>query len=234
LLGALFEDPKYDELFEQLGESKDPVRNRIELIGNITDWIDGNDYVDPVCVITGDDSRNTASEDIRYDHLPYGARYKPKNGQMASLAELRMVSGVNDAFMEIFSTYFTVWTDDAGINLNTADPLILQMVVRAMMQGPPQPGDAEKFAKFMQEWQLLRILPPPMNKMFLQLLQTAGIKIDQGTFNLLESKQILRFDDVSNVYKITAVGRVFDAVSTITAVWRDDGRLGEIRYWREE
>lgn len=238
LLAGLFDDPKYDELFERLTDSRDPIRSRLEIIANITDWIDGNDVVDTVCTITGDASQGAQSEDSRYDHLPYNARYKPKNGQMSSLAELRHVPGVNDAFMEIFSPLLTVWTDDTGINVNTADPVLLQALIRALVPGGPQPNDAEKFAKFMEEWQLMRILPPPMNKMskpvFLQLLSAADIRIDQAMFEQLERQRILRFDDASNVYRIVAIGRVGEAVSTITAVWRDDGRAGELRYWREE
>lgn len=238
ILAGLFDDPKYDELFERLGDSRDPIRNRLEIIANMTDWVDGNDSVDTVCTLTGDASQSSVSEDNRYRNLPYNVNYKPKNGQMSSLAELRMIPGVNDAFMEIFSPYLTVWTDDVGINLNTAEPQLIQALVRALTPGGAQPGDEEKFAKFMEEWQLMRILPPPLNRMskpaFLQLLQTANIKIDQTMFDQLERARILRFDDASSTYKVTAIGRVGDTVSKITAVWRDDGNVGEIRYWREE
>ncbi|MCI0525079.1 MAG: general secretion pathway protein GspK, partial [Acidobacteria bacterium] len=238
VLAGLFDDPKYDELFETLGDSKDPIRNRLEIIANITDWVDGNESVDTVCTLTGDASLSSVSEDNRYRNLPYNVSFKPKNGQMSSLLELRMVPGVNDAFLELFGNYLTVWTDDVGININTADPVLIQALIRALTPGGPQPGDEEKFAKFMEEYQLMKILPPPLNKMskpaFLQLLQTANIKIDQSLFEQLAQKNILRFDDVSSTYKIKAVGRVGETVSTIIVVWRDDGGVGEIRYWREE
>jgi hypothetical protein len=90
----------------------------------------------------------------------------------------------------------------------------------------------------MTEWQLMRLMPPPMNRMskpaFLQLLQTAMIPVDLNTLNQLENQRILRFDDASNVYRVVAVGRVGEATSTITAVWRDDRALGELRYFRQE
>ncbi len=238
VMAGLFADPKYDELFEHIGDSRDSTRNRLELISSITDWVDGNDTVDTVCTITGDQSTGAASEDQRYRNMPYGAQYKPKNGQFASLMELRMVPGVNDAFMELFSKYFTVWTDDTGINLNTAEPVLMRAVITAMTPGGPQPGDEERFQKFMEEWSIMRVLPPPMNKLskpaFLQLLQTAQIKIDQNMFSQLENQRVLRFDDTSNVYKITAVGRVGEATSTVIAVWRDDRAAGETRYYRQE
>jgi hypothetical protein len=145
---------------------------------------------------------------------------------------------VNDAFMQVFGDRFTVWTDDTGINVNTADMATILGLVNAMVPGGAQPGDKEKFLKFTEEYQMLKILPPPMNKLskpvFLQLLQASNIKIDQSIFDEMERQKVLRFDDSSNIYKVTAVGRVGDAVSTITAVWRDSPPNGEIRYWREE
>lgn len=239
LLGALMDDPKYDPLFETIGDSRDPIRNRLEIIANITDWVDGNDTVDTVCTITGDSSQSGASEDTRYDRLPYDVRYKPKNGQLTSLAELRMVPGVNDAFMRIFGPSLTVWSDNKGsIAMQTADPLMLRAVIRAITVGPPQPADEEKFQKFMEEKNLLIALPPPLNKLtqatFTQLLDTAGINYDKARLNDLAQKDVLQFKDVSSVYRITAVGRVGDTTSTLTVVWRDDRGLGEIFYWREE
>lgn len=238
VLAGLFSDPQYDPLFERLGDSRDPIRNRLELIANITDWVDGNDGIDTVCTITGDSSQSSVSEDLRYRNFPYGANYKPKNGQFTSLSELRMVPGVNDAFMKLFAPHLTVWTDDTGINVNTADPIILSAIIRAITPGGAQPGDQERFAKFMEELSLLRILPPPMNKLskdaFTKLLEAAQIRVDTNLFNQLESQRLLRFDDASNVYRITAMGRVGETVSTITAVWRDDRAQGEIRYYHQE
>lgn len=238
MMAAVFDDPKYDVLFENLGDSRDPVRNRLEIIANIMDWVDGNDTVDTVCMITGDTSVSGASEDTRYNRLPYNAQYQPKNGQFDSLAELRLVPGVNDAFMRLFARYFTVWSDSAGISMQTADPWMVRAVIRAIQVGPPQPGDAEKFAKFEAERALMMAMPPPLNKLslpvFKQLLATAQIPFDEQRLQQLEQKKLIRFDDISSVYRITAVGRVNDASSTITVVWRDNRAQGEIYYWREE
>ncbi len=238
LMAAVFDDPKYDVLFESLGETHDPVRNRIELIANITDWIDGDDNVDTVCILTQDRSLSSVSEDTRYDHLPYNAQYKPKNGMMSSLEEMRMVPGVNDAFMRIFSKYFTVWSDNVGVNMQTADDWMILAIIRAVSATPPTPGDQEKYQKFFQEKALMTAMPPPLNKLskqaFEQLLQTAEIPYDQKKLETLVQKNYLRFEDISSVYKITAVGRVNDASSKITVVWRGFGNNGELYYWREE
>jgi hypothetical protein len=236
LIGAVIDDPKYDPLFETIGDSRDPIRNRIQLIANITDYIDQNETVDTVCPITGDESTGGTTEDTRYQRLPYGARYKPRNGLMTSLAELRMVPGVNDAFMRLFANYFTVWSDKKGIAMQTADANMLRAVIRAI-SGPQQPGEEEKFRRFMEERSLLLALGPAAKltqQVFVQLLQSAQINYDPGRLQRLIAAEALRFEDVSSVYRITAVGRVGDTTSTITVVWRDDRAAGELLYWREE
>lgn len=238
LLAAVFDDPKYDVLFENMGDSRDPVRNRLEIIANITDWVDGNETVDTVCIITQDTSQSGAAEDTRFNRLPYNAEYEPKNGMFDSLAELRLVPGVNDAFMRLFARYFTVWSDTAGISMQTADPWMVRAVIRAIQTTPPLPGDEEKYRKFEEERALLMAMPPPLNKLslpvFQQLLATAQIPFDQARLQQLDQKKFIRFDDISSVYRITTVGRVNDASSKITIVWRDNRAQGEIYYWREE
>lgn len=238
MMAAVFDDPKYDVLFENIGDTRDPIRNRLEIIANITDWMDHDKNVDTVCILTQDQSNSSVSEDTRYNNLPYNANYDPKNGMMSSVEELRMVPGVNDAFMHIFSKYFTVWGDSAGINMQTAEDFMILAVIRAISPGPPLPGDQEKYRKFFQEKALMMAMPPPLNKLskpvFVQLLAAADIAFDAQKLEQLEQKDFLRFDDESNVYKITAVGRVNDASSKITVVWRSFGTNGEIYYWREE
>jgi type II secretory pathway component PulK len=240
LFAGMIDNPKYDPLFESLFDTHDPLKSRIDLIANITDWVDGNQTVDPVCQITGDQSQSGAAEDTRYERLPYNARYKPKNGQFNSLAELRMVPGVNDAFMRLFSKYLTVWSDNKAISMKTADQDMIRAVIMAILPTGGalnwQSADEERFQKFLQAKALMMAMPPPMNAMsqqvFTTLLDQTGIKYDPGKLAAL--KDYLRYDDISRVYRVTAVGRVHDAQATIILVWRDDGNFGELFYWREE
>lgn len=241
LLMGLFGDPKYDKLFETLGESRDPLRNRMEIIANIIDWVDRNDTVDALCELTGDQSISGPSEDTRYRNLPYNVNYKPKNGMFNSLAELRMVPGVNDAFMQLFAPYLTVWGDGGGISMQTAEPGMIRAIIRAISPLPfnqSMPGEEERFQRFMQERSLMMAMPPPLNKLsmpvFTQLLQAAQIPFDPARLSSLDQNKIIRFDDVPRVFRITAIGRVNDASSAITVVWRDVPPTGELQYWREE
>lgn len=238
LLAAVFDDPKYDKLFENIGDSRDPIRNRLEIIAGITDWADGNTTIDPVCIITRDQSTGGSDETSSYSQLPYNANYKPKNGQFNSVAELRLVPGINDAFMRIFAKYFTAWSDSAGISMRTADQFMYRIVLRAIAVGPPQPGDEEKFQKFWEEKSLMSALPMGAGQMspqaFRQLLTTAAIPFNEARLKELETKQFIRYDDISATYRITAIGRVNDASSKITVVWHDNRAQGDLYYWREE
>lgn len=247
LLGGLMDEPRYDPLFEhiaeQMGESRDPIKSRIMVIGNITDYNDQNEWVDRVCAFTGDRSvAGGLTEDNRYDRLPYNARYKPKNGPMFSLSELRMVPGVNDALIRLFANNLTVWTDGPAIDMKQAPDQVIVAVIRALLGRAPLPGDDEKIAKVLEERSVMRIMPPPLNKLskqsFEALLLSNGLIVNPERKRLLfdSSTPVLRFNDPTAVYRISAVGRVGDTTSTMTVVWRDShsGGRGDIYYWREE
>lgn len=237
LLGALFNDPKYDILFENLGESRDPVRNRVEIIASITDWTDANNTIDPVCMVTGDQNPGGSDEEARYRDLPYDARYEPKNGMYNSLAELRMVPGINDAFMQLFSKSLTVWgAGTKGIAMRTADPVMYKAVIRAVMDRPWLPADEQRFQEFMEQKLILTAVPGAnlTADMMKTLLQQVGYPINAARFDELVRRQALRFDDVTGAYRITAVGAVNEATARLTVVWRDNGSTGEIYYWRED
>lgn len=237
MMGAVFDDPRYDPLFERLGETRDPVRNRIDLIASITDWTDGNQTQDPVCILTNQQT-GASAEDAQYSPLPYDAEYDPKNGMFDSVEELRLVPYVNDAFMQVFSKYFTVWGDNGGIAMQTADPWMLIAVVRAIMSRPVQPGDDERFAAFLDEWTLITAVPGGRSLISEQTLvaamTAAGLPHDASKLQRMVQQEAIRFKDVSSVYKITTIGRVNDASSRITVVWRDNRAAGEIKYWRED
>jgi hypothetical protein len=238
LLSGIIGDPKYDRLFEGMGQSRDPVRNRLELIGNISDWVDGNTNIDNVCILSADTTVNNTPEDQRYLSLPYKARYKPKNGRMDSLEELRLVPGVNDAFMRLFGQQLTVWSDNKGISMKTADDQTIQSILRVLSPVPNATRDEDRIEKFFEQRALLMASPPPLNVLsqqtFETLLQSAQIPYNAERLNQLIQSQIIRFDDISNVYRIMAVGRVNEATSRITLVWRDNRAKGDLYYWKEE
>ena len=237
LMAAIFAHQKFDVVFENMGDSRDPQRNRLELIANIIDWTDANETVDPVTALSGDNVNGT-SEDTRYNNLPYNAYYKPKDGMYNSLAELRMVPLVNDAFMRLFSQHFTVWGDRNTISLKNPSPQQLRDLVFPTFVNPlTTPGYAGYFEKFMEAYTTMTALTGGMGKftkdVLRSLLDQAQVPYDRATFDQLVGR--FDFDSEPNIYRITAVGRVNDASTRLTVVWRPVGNgPGEFKYWREE
>ncbi|MEM1026072.1 MAG: hypothetical protein AAGD10_13840 [Myxococcota bacterium] len=236
LLAGVFDDPKFDPLFENIGDSRDPVRNRLEIIANIQDYSDGNNTVDPICSLTGNNNGGGAEEG-RYRNFPYNARYEPKDGMFTSLAELRLVPGVNDAFMSIFAKYFTVWgSGSTGVSMRTAEPWMLKAVTRAVMSRPWTPSDEVRFNEFLTEKAVLLAVPGAnlTEDIMKGLLEQVGLPVDAGRFDNLVRAKAIRFEDVASVYRISAVGVVGEATSKLSVVWRDNRSSGEIKYWRED
>ncbi|MEE2902825.1 MAG: hypothetical protein VYC39_10865 [Myxococcota bacterium] len=247
MLFSLIRDERYDILFENMGETRDPDRNRIEMIGNITDFTDTDDVNNEVCTLTGIQSTpgSGPSEENRYRNLPYNAEYKSKNGPMLSVEELRLVPGVNDAFMRLFANNFTVWTDNLKIDLRHVNDQLLIGAIYAIMNRGPLPGDEERFTKFFEERNKTRILPPPLNNLskdsLLLMMRTAELipDLSNGREQLFfdATNGMFQFTDATKVYKISAVGRVGDTVSRMTVVWRDPSngkQAGDVYYWRED
>ena len=237
MLFALFSDKRYDPVFELAGDTRDAERNRLELIRNIIDWRDGDNNINAITALTNQRVGGGA-EDARFSNLPYEADYEPKNGKFDSVAELRLVPGVNDAIMQLFAEHLTVWTEGTdGISMRTASDTVIRNIVFYLASPKP---DKERLDRFMKEWTLLKAVPGAKDqitdKVFSQTLKEAEIRIDDQVFKRLTGSQrpALRFDDISGVYRITAIGRVNDASSRMTVVWRDDSGNGEIMYWRED
>jgi general secretion pathway protein K len=91
----------------------------MEIVDSLTDWIDS------------DDRESTfGAEEGYYRSLedPYGC----KNGPVAFVEELLLVKGINREILygsndhKGLASYLTVQGNDGRININTADPLLLQ------------------------------------------------------------------------------------------------------------
>ena len=234
LLFAMFADEKYDKVFETMGESRDPIRNRAEIIAAISDWVDGDNNASDVVVGT-QTFHGGGAEDAKYDNLPYNARYRPKDGKFHSLAELRMIPYVNDAFMRLFSKHFTVWGDNKGISMRTASNEMTAAVIAHLVGRPLLPSDRDKLNQFFQERELLKATGANIDEnAFTALLTAAGFRVEQERLTQLIQQNAIYFTDVTTDYRITAIGRVNNASAKITLVWHDDRATGDIYYWREE
>jgi general secretion pathway protein K len=85
------------------------------LVDAIADWVDADDVPEP----------NGAE---RAYYLALIPPYRPANGPLQSLGDLRLIKGFSDELVRRVSKYLTVYPlpADGWINLNTADPAVIQ------------------------------------------------------------------------------------------------------------
>ncbi len=122
-LEAMMEPLIYDPLFDE--EKSDGERyNRQVVLTAIVDWIDDdNQRFDIGRLVQGG-----GNEPYRYEELhdPYQAR----NARIDSVAELHMVEGIDDDWMQAFEHNLTAY-GSCKVNLNFASPAMLAWVIRA-------------------------------------------------------------------------------------------------------
>lgn len=101
----------------------------------IVDWLDRDEIEEP-----------SGAESAYYERLD--RPYRCRNGRMDTLAELHLVKGITDEVYRAISPYLTVYTSDESINVNTADPVVLQTLPVPGQDGAVAfPLDAEQVEK---------------------------------------------------------------------------------------
>ncbi len=101
----------------------------------IVDWLDRDEIEEP-----------SGAESAYYERLD--RPYRCRNGRMDTLAELHLVKGITDEVYRTISPYLTVYTSDESINVNTADPVVLQTLPVPGQDGAVAfPLDAEQVEK---------------------------------------------------------------------------------------
>ena len=99
------------------------------------DWLDRDEIEEP-----------SGAESAYYERLD--RPYRCRNGRMDTLAELHLVKGITDEVYRAISPYLTVYTSDESINVNTADPVVLQTLPVPGQDGAVAfPLDAEQVEK---------------------------------------------------------------------------------------
>ncbi|MGQ0812507.1 MAG: type II secretion system minor pseudopilin GspK [Nitrospiraceae bacterium] len=88
---------------------------KVELVDVIADWIDADDVPEP-----------NGAESAYYQTVR--PAYRSANAPLESLAELYLLKGMTREIVQRLAKYVTVYPKEAGgvINLNTADPLVIQ------------------------------------------------------------------------------------------------------------
>jgi len=107
---------EYDPLFEERLKI-----DRWELIANIKDYIDGDTV-----------RSHTFGGDEERPYDKFEPRYEPKNRLFDTVQEVRMVAGVTDEVFGTFGPGWSVKNRSYQVNVNTAQPMVLRSLVRAL------------------------------------------------------------------------------------------------------
>jgi general secretion pathway protein K len=128
-----------------------------ELLGALVDWLD-RDSVPSV---------NGAEADF---YLGLTPPYEPRNGPMPTIADLRMVRGVNDAVFQTLRQFLTA-APTTQVNVNTAPPQVLAATLAGLGADP-------SLAAAIAETRLAQPFVNPMQ--LAQLIPNAGALAGQG------------------------------------------------------
>lgn len=234
---ALTLDEMHDQIFEGTNGLEEKKLSREEVISNIDDWIDSN--TEPILYGGG-------SEDAAY--YSYEDEYRARNQRMETLAELAMVNGINDDFMNAFADKLTVWST-GKINVNTAPHEVIAGLFMAYSLDPVTPESADEYAAATLEYRALS----PFSKAddFITFARDV-LGVELGTIpasqnptgnnnnnpastpGTSQGQNVLDVIGVdTKVFKITSTGYAGEARVTITAVV-DNTQAASVRflYWR--
>lgn len=207
-------DSRWDFIFDgynALGERK---LRREEVIGNIIDWVDPNQEA----VGTG------AAEDNLY--TGYDEPYTAKNAKFDTLAELAMVRGIDDDFMQAFGKRLTVYSN-GKVNVNTADAATIAALILAYGEQVLTFDQALETA--LKVIELRDVQPFSKPEEFINLLVNSfGITFPNNPNTGIKS----RIDVQSRVFTIRSTGHAGEARVTITAVADNTGTSLRWLYWR--
>ncbi|HVO30363.1 MAG TPA: hypothetical protein VMV18_06490 [bacterium] len=214
-LYAMSADAKFDPIFDgqnAYGERKVP---REDVIANIIDWVDPNQQ----------GIKSGGAEDSLY--AEYDPQYKAKNGPFDSLAEVQMVRGIDDDWMQAFGDKITVFSD-GKVNVNTCSQEMLAALLLAGSDVALQPEVAMEEAGKIVKFRELAPFAQPQN--FVDFVkQNFSITLQPATG---VNPFVNRIDVQSKVFTLRSTGYAGNARVTITAVVDNTGTSLRWLYWR--
>ena len=189
---------RFEQLFELLVLDT-------RLLDAILDWVDS------------DDRQRKDGAEIQY----YGELDRPyvtKNGPFDSLSELRLVKGITDQVFERLSPFVTVYPRKPDgvtpVNINTADPVVLQALDDQGNISTALAGDILQARPFQSAQDLNRV--------------TALGDIDEK----LRADRVVEV--ASSYFSVRAVGTVGETSKIAKAVIKRDAEKTELVYLRME
>ena len=222
LLLGLLSDQKFEHHFQEDDRNGVHAESPEELVGAITDWIDGDE--DQAVSAASDESRHYGN--LR-DH------YRPKNAPFDSLGELQLVHGIDDDLYELLRDNVSIYNDGTQIELGTANDITIVIgLFAARHDGVAfQEGTLGIFMHMLQEARSLGAMGmAPLNVALLKsLVIEAGLEAYIDTNKL---SQVFTDKASTTWYTIEAQGRRYNASRRIRAVFQ--ANEGQFYYMRIE
>jgi general secretion pathway protein K len=171
----------------------------------IVDWLDRDEIEEP-----------SGAESAYYERLD--RPYRCRNGRMDTLAELHLVKGISDEVYRTISPYLTVYTSGESINVNTADPVVLQTL--------PVPGQGGAVAFPLDDEQVETIVDAR------PFAAKGDLSKVPGMTSAVVSQLLPRITVASSVFSVYAEGEANGVKKGVLAVV--DRSRGEpvLKYWR--
>lgn len=218
-LYAMSIDEKYDFIFEGENLLEERKLARDEVIANLIDYIDPNTQQ----LVGG------GFEDVLYNG--YDERYNAKNAKFETIAEVAMVRGIDDDFMEAFASKFTVY-GGGKVNINCAEMGTIAALILAYSDAAIEIKSAEELAKKVIEYRDL----VPFSKVgdfVTYLTDVLGIPLRKLTPTAPHPIIYDKVDIASKIFTVRSTGFAGEARVTITAVI-DNIPPANVRYlyWR--
>ncbi|MGH7183195.1 MAG: type II secretion system minor pseudopilin GspK, partial [Nitrospiraceae bacterium] len=165
---------RFKRLFELLHINPD-------LVDAIVDWVDKNEVQEP-----------SGAESLYYQSLR--PPYRAANDHLETLLELRLIKGMTPEIIEKLSKVVTVYPKEGGdskVNLNTADPLVIQALdnritpsmAAAIVQARPfkkDNTDLDRVSSFDQIGKEIRLLYDIKSDLFLAHM---NVRVNEVTRN---------------------------------------------------
>ena len=226
LLVALLSNPAFERHFQEDDRNGTHAETPAELVGAIADWIDR----DTVQAVNG-----VGDEDRYYQFLK--VPYKSKNAPFDSLAELKLVHGIDDELFDILKNVVTIYADSTQIELATAsDEQVIIGLLSSVRQGASpfdllnHPGTVLLFKALADMRQL-----GSASFAVLKVATLTSLITEVGLDSLIDVallRQIFTDNQGTTWYTIEAEGRVGNATRKITTVFQ--AIEGQFFYFRME
>ena len=187
--------------------------DRIELIGNLADWVDSDNTVA---------SGRGGYEDDFYNRQ--SPPYLSKNAKFDTQQEIRLVEGWQDEVYDRWASQITIY-GSGKININCADETVLAGLLKAYITPVPSDDDCQRILELMREQTAVTSFSK--GKDFSNWLTT---NLQMGTV----SPDLASAVDVkTTVFTVESTGQVGDGVAMITAVLDfSTSSSGKTTYWR--